>query len=190
MAGRPPVKCRVCGLRFQRDDGVEGVDWVNPRKNQFYHKNCYDTWITELENKATDPKITVEEDLYLSYIYDLFTRDLKISVDYQKLKSQFNNFAKKKGINKKGLFYAVYYYYIIKKNDPSKAEGGIGIAPYVYDESREYWISQEKKKAGAVAGILKQMEDRRNREKILVKKTNSKKKKYVSHLDEIGDMDD
>ena len=82
------------------------------------------------------------------------------------------------------------FYYIIKKNDPSKADGGIGIAPYIYDESKEYWVAQEQKKAGAVAGILKQMEDRRKREKIVVKKVDSKKKKYVSHLNEIGDMDD
>jgi len=37
MAKRPTVMCRECRQRFQRDDLVEGVDWVMPSKNWFYH---------------------------------------------------------------------------------------------------------------------------------------------------------
>lgn len=190
MAKRPEVLCRICGMRFQRDDGIENVDWVNPRKNQFYHKSCYDTWVDTMIKNVKDPKVTVDNETYLKYIYELYVRDLKIPVDYVKMRSQFENFLKKKGYTAKGICFAVRYFYLIKKGDTSKAEGGIGIVPYVYEDSKQYWIEQERKKAGTIAEILKQMEERSKRSKIVVKKVEPARKKYVSHLDEIGDMDD
>ena len=41
------VMCRICRKRFDKEKLVEGVDWINPVKNMYYHKKCHDDWKTE-----------------------------------------------------------------------------------------------------------------------------------------------
>ena len=47
-----------------------------------------------------------------------------------------------------GMLKALIYFYEIKKNDTSKANGGIGIIPYVYNDAFNYyyaiWEAQQK----------------------------------------------
>ena len=49
-----------------------------------------------------------------------------------------------------GIQKALYYHYEIKGGDKSKANGGIGIVPYVYKDAYNYhynlWLAQQKNK--------------------------------------------
>ena len=57
-------------------------------------------------------------------------------------------------------------------------EGGIGIIPYIYTESVEYWVAQENKNKGTIFAIEKQMREREERktETIIRKKVTQKRK--------------
>lgn len=45
----------------------------------------------------------------------------------------------KEGYTFLGMIRALEWFYIIKKNDRSKAKGSIGIVPYVYKEANDYY---------------------------------------------------
>ena len=38
---KPLVHCRVCGEPIDREELTEGVDWIMPSKNFYYHKFQY-----------------------------------------------------------------------------------------------------------------------------------------------------
>ena len=63
------------------------------------------------------------------------------------------------------------------------------IVPYIYDDAREYWRSQRTKQYDILEQIEKQMRERRERETITIKKKKTSKR-WVSHLDEIGELED
>lgn len=50
------------------------------------------------------------------------------------------------GMTYKGMNSTLVYFYEIKKNDTKKAREGIGIIPYVYEEAREYFKMENKRK--------------------------------------------
>lgn len=54
--------------------------------------------------------------------------------------SKFHN----EGMTFKGMTLSLVYFYEIKKNSITKANNGIGIIPYVYEEARDYYIEQRK----------------------------------------------
>ena len=73
-----------------------------------------------------------------------------------------------------------------------KSNGGIGIIPYIYDESRAYWYNREDKQKGIVADIEQQIRAAAERKQTVVHKTNKPRKFEVdfSILDELEDEDD
>ena len=36
-----PVHCRICGKEINRLLEVDGIDWIMPSKNFYYHLDCY-----------------------------------------------------------------------------------------------------------------------------------------------------
>lgn len=61
--------------------------------------------------------------------------------------------------------------------------------PYVYEDAKQYWIEQTTKQYDILNIIEKQIEQRRVRDTITIKKKD-KTKKIVSHLEEIGELED
>ena len=49
------------------------------------------------------------------------------------------------------------YFYEIKKGEWEKSHGGLGIIPYVYQESLQYWATMTKKQANIMEEIEAQM---------------------------------
>ena len=70
-----------------------------------------------------------------------------------------------------------------------KSNGGIGIVPYIYEDARNYWALQVEKQENILTNIENQLHNRRERETIVIKKLN-KKKKWETHLEEIGESAD
>lgn len=169
--------CRICKTEIDKDND----DWVMPSTNWYYHRSCYENW-----KKATP----ASDEEYKAYIYDFISRDLKASYDYHMCEAQRKKFVKENKMTNKGIFFALKYFYQIKHNNWDKGHGGIGIIPYIYTESCEYWIAQERKSSGIVAEIEAQMRDAAERQKTVVKKKETKPRKFAVDLSAIADMED
>lgn len=177
------VHCRICKKSIDRNVEKEGIDWIMPSRNFFYHKSCYDSW----KHDNSNIKAVKQDEEWIPYIWDFLSREIKVKYDYRKCDSQRKNFIKKYNYTNKGIFFALKYYYEVKNNNWEKSEGGIGILPFVYKDSCAYWEEQYLKQKDILIVIEKQMEERAQREKVRIRKKD-KKPKWVSQIEEIGEM--
>lgn len=164
------VTCRVCKEKFDISSLQEGTDWIQPSPRFYYHKKCYETW--------KNGKVSVDKD-WIPLIYDFLARDLKVSYNYHLCETQRKKFIEQHNFTNKGIYFALKYFYELKKGDFTKAHEGIGIVPFVYKESAQYWIGIEKKQQGTLLDIEQQIRERLNCQKISVKASPKKKKVVV-----------
>ena len=186
------LKCRICGIEdINKDTQKENVDYIR-HGNWYAHKSCYE----ERERRRGNIDIHEEQtdEFWKDASYCYLTKDLKIKVNdvffvqwerYMKSRKPF--------YSAKGIYFALRYFYGIKNGDRSKANGGIGIIPYIYEDSRIYWYDLEKRQKGTVAAIEKQMREAMAREIKQVKKKEVKPRKFTvdfSILDGLEDEED
>lgn len=181
----PKVHCRICKRAIDRNTEKENVDWIMPSRNFYYHKSCYENWKRDTANL----QMAKEDDEWIDYIYDFIGRDLKGKYNYLKCESQRKSFIKKYGYTNKGMFFALKYYYEIQNNPWDKAEGGIGIIPYIYNDTCAYWEKRYLKQKDILQVIEKQFLDRMDRPELTVKRK-KRQKRYQSKLAEIGEIAD
>ena len=69
---------------------------------------------------------------------------------------QIKKYMKEYGYSYEGIEYCVRYFFIIKENSIDKAQGGIGIVPYIYEDAKQYYLSQQaiEQKAEKLDNIL------------------------------------
>lgn len=171
------VTCRICKEKFDKDKTQKDEYWVMPSKNWYYHKKCYEDWRNTSIQSETD---------WVGLIYDFFSHDLKVSYDYHMCEAQRKKFVTQNKFTNKGIYFALKYFYEIKKGDWDKSHGGMGIVPFIYKESAQYWVAQENKHNGFLAAIEQQILERKNREVINLTQTKKKtKKKAKFSLDEV-----
>ena len=187
MAKHNLVMCRECKQKFQRDDLVEGVDWVMPSKNWYYHKSCYDAWVQERQDAMTNVEANKQDSEYRTEIFDFLSRHLKVRFDGAKVGSQINLMLKK-GRTIKGIYFSLIYWFDILNNPWNDKYDGIWIAELKYDEAREYWRERAKNNHELLAQVEKQIKAMYEMPKVMVKE--NKKKNFVSQLDRIGEMED
>jgi hypothetical protein len=189
MAKTILVKCRICKQQFNRLDPnlVEGVDYVKPSEKMYYHKRCYD----EYQSSKLDVHADMTDDLWFKAAWDFLRRDLKYDFNFVKVRKQWESFLKNK-MTAKGMYFALKYFYEIKKNDASKSENGIGIIPHIYEDSRDYWVEREHREQGIVAAIEQQIKEAQNQRiiDVRVKKVKRQVKSAADVLAEIMDMED
>ena len=166
------VICRVCKQQFDTNAGVEGVDWCKPNKTCYYHLNCYNSW----KNKTKDVKSVADDDLWYDSLVEFLYSEVKMEVNFVKLKKQWESYIKK-GQTAKGIYFAARYFYIIKHGDVGKSDGGIGIIPYIYEESCTYWANRERREQGICARIEQQLIERAKQKTITITQTKQKQKK-------------
>lgn len=176
------VKCRFCKENFDTSELEEGVDWIMPSNKFYYHLECY----TQLLSAKNDIKKTIGDDLWYDVVKDYLYKDLKIDVDFAKLDSQWNSFTKN-GKTPKGIYFALKYYYGHLHNDPSKANGGIGIIPYIYEDGCRYWIERERIEHGICEKLEQQVMAKQTNIKTISIKPNKKAGKKIMSLAEISD---
>ena len=65
-----------------------------------------------------------------------------------RVRKQIKTFVEEYHYTYSGMKKALVYFYEIKRNDVSKANGGIGIIPYCYEQAKNYyyaiWLAQQK----------------------------------------------
>jgi len=158
-----PVKCPGCEQYFKRTE----VEFVQ-QKNRYWHKKC----LNKVHEKEQEKKKLV------NYIERLLHKEL----DY-KVKSQLNNFCLKKQYSYKDIYNALYYFYDIKNNSTAKANGGIGIVPYVIDEARAYF--EEKSKINTNLNDIEYITKKRT---IHIKNPTLKPKYYNDRVIDINEL--
>lgn len=183
MAKRAAVHCRICKEPIDRDIEEEGVDWIMTSKNFFFHKQCYDDWAVKKNNIESQ----ANEEMWFDATWEYLKRDLKIPLNFMKLKKQWDSYIKK-GFTAKGIYFCLRYFYEVKKGDSTKSEGGIGIIPFIYSEGTNYWQSKEQRSKGICARIEEQVRAFHNQKKIQVKARTTKIREFA--LSDIAEMDD
>ena len=121
---RRKVKCPGCGIFFYRDE--EENIFI---KNRYWHKKCY----IENENKKSSSESAIKE--LDDYIIELF------AVDYvsARIRKQIKDMVEHYKFSYSGILGTLKYWYEVKGNSIDKANNGLGIVPYIYDDARKYY---------------------------------------------------
>lgn len=64
--------------------------------------------------------------------------------NYRKVVSQIQEYTDDIGLTYEQIAKVLEYWYVVKKADPKKSGGGIGILPHIYREALSYWERQEQ----------------------------------------------
>lgn len=130
------VTCKVCGEKFDANK----EEYVKPKERQYYHKKCHDKMTFQIHNMdIMSYDVEGLDELKITYHY--LVEVVKIDLDFQRFKRQWDNLIKK-GYTAKGIHWALKYFYGIEKGDPDKACKGIGIVDFIYKDAEKYWGSK------------------------------------------------
>ena len=164
------VKCLYCGQIFDRDK----VPFIQVSKRRYAHKECS---ISEDEKKLQENKD--REELY-DYIMKLFN----ISFVDPKIQKQIKKYIEENNYTYSGIKKALVYFFEIKGNSVEKANGGIGIVPYVYTQAYNYyyslWLAQQKNEDKIVQEYIPKVKEI----VIPIPEKNPRKRKLFSFLDD------
>ena len=164
------VKCLYCGKTFDRDK----VPFIQVSKRRYAHKECS---MSEDEKKIQENKD--REELY-DYIMKLFN----ISFVDPKIQKQIKKYIEENNYTYSGIKKALVYFFEIKGNSVEKANGGIGIVPYVYTQAYNYyyslWLAQQKNEDKVVQEYIPKIKEI----VIPIPEKNPRKRKLFSFLDD------
>jgi hypothetical protein len=177
------VMCRICKQTFDAGE-LPDTEWVMPTAKWYYHTKCYENWIKNRNNAKANIE---DENFWYQSLVEYLYRDVKMSIDFNKLVSQWRSFIKPdRHMTPKGIYFAMRYFYDIQKGDIEKSQGGIGIVPSIYRQSCEYWQNREMEKAGTIDAIVAEIAARNARPvQMILQKKKEKKNKAKWSLDEI-----
>lgn len=164
------VKCYYCSQTFDRDKG----ECLKVNGNRYAHNKCHQ--LKQQEKSQEEKELEALEE-YIKKLFD---------TDYinPRIRKQIKDFREQHHYTYTGIHKALMYFYDVKKNSIEKANGGIGIVPYVYQNAYEYyykiWLANQQNKA-------KPVEQYQPQERVIVippPKRIEKKKKLFAFLDE------
>lgn len=121
------VKCPICGEHF--DASAEPYVMVNKRR--YAHKICAESAQANKTKEEEDREILEE------YIKELFN----LTSITPKIKRQIKVYHEENNYSYSGMYKTLKYFFEIKNNSVEKANGGIGIIPYVWNDALVYWRS-------------------------------------------------
>lgn len=128
------VKCYYCGKTFDRDK----VPFIKVKSNRYAHKDCA---LSENEKQDQEEK---DKEALENYIMKLFNTTY---ID-PKVRKQIKQYTEEYHYSYSGILKSLTYFYEVKNNSIAKANGGIGIVPYVYQIAYRYyyalWEAQQR----------------------------------------------
>lgn len=123
------VKCTVCGKVFDRDR----IQAVKSGARRYAHYMCFpEGELVPLPNPVDKDLVKLEE-----YIANL----LGNSYNPARVKKQIKEFKTQYDYTYSGMLKTLIWFYEIKGNSKDKAQGGIGIIPFVYKDALNYYYS-------------------------------------------------
>lgn len=179
------VICAVCGQKFDRDT-VQATRYSSRR---YAHQECYPEGelvpMPPPKEKKQKQKEKNEDLIKLEeYIKKLFNYE-KIP---QRVYLQINQYVKEYGYSYSGILKTLVYAFEVKHNDITKANGGIGIVPYLYDQAYRYYYALWEAQQRNVEVLKEELNININTKEVIIvnphKEPMKKKKKYFSFLEE------
>ena len=126
------VKCSICGAQFDRDK----VQAVRTGARRYAHATCDPNnkdFVPLAEGKTEDPDLTKLND----YINQLFGS----SANWAQIKRQIKIYTTENKYSYSGIMKSLIYFYQVKGNSIDKANGALGIVPFVYQDAYNYYYS-------------------------------------------------
>ena len=123
-AKKPKVKCPGCGERFFRED--------EPHvhlKNRYWHSACYNQNLKQ-ESKSEEGIRELE-----TYICELFSTEYVTP----RIRKQINTMITQYNFTHSGILGSLKYWFEVKDGSLEKANNGIGIVPYIYEDASKYY---------------------------------------------------
>ena len=119
------VKCFYCGKSFDRNS----EPFTKPRANRYAHAAC--------DQQANANKTQEERDYeqLVEYIKHLFGNP------NPRVWKQLKEFKDVYGYTYSGMYKTLIWWFELKHGDIEKANGGIGIIPYVYEQASQYYYA-------------------------------------------------
>lgn len=168
------VTCIYCKHKFDRDK----QPCVQVSSRRYAHTECS---ISEEQKKA---KEELDKESLNNYIIKLF----KIEYVDARIQKQIKQYVEEYNFTYSGIQKALTYFFEIKGNSIEKANGGIGIVPYVYKNAYDYYFSlwqaqqkNENKDIVAYIPTVKEIVIPRPQRKV-------KKRELFTFLDEENDV--
>jgi hypothetical protein len=123
--------CAICNQKFDRDK----VQAVKHGGRRYSHYKCEpDGELVPLPQISKDKKELNELNNYIKNL-------LGDSYNSVRIKKQLKEYVEKYNYTYSGIQKSLFYFYEIKKNSIEKANGGIGIVPYIYEEAKLYYYN-------------------------------------------------
>lgn len=101
--------------------------------------------------------INNDRDALFFYIYRLFGQYSENEPVSKWNITQMQKF-KNQGYTYQGQLLTLKYFFEVKKSSIQKSNGSIGIIPWIYEESKQYYINQAKRADAITEAIQKQLE--------------------------------
>ena len=143
-------------------------------KQRYAHFEC----AIAAENSKKQDEIDKEE--LEKYIMKLLNEEF-IS---PRVKKQINSYIEQYNYTYSGMKKALIYFYEVKKNDPTKANGGVGIIPYCYKQAYDYyyslWLANQKNENKDINQYVPTVREVR----IPIPQRNIRKRKLFTFLDD------
>ena len=126
MATAHYVICYYCKQKFNRDK----EPFVQISARRYAHQKCAE----EHENSIS------EEEKELAKLYEYIKNLLGEDYNAARVTKQIKDY-QKNGMSYSGILKTLIYFYEVKKNNIDKANGSIGIIPFVYQDAYNYYYN-------------------------------------------------
>jgi hypothetical protein len=124
------VTCEYCKKQFNKSK--EEFKVIN---GKYFHKKCA---------KYEESRELTDKEKLEQYIMNLLNEEYI----NPRIKKQLNQYVEEFQYSYSGILKALVYFYEVKGNPIEKANGGIGIVPYIYKDAYNYyyslWLAQQK----------------------------------------------
>lgn len=148
------VKCPKCGLMFDTNT----IQAVKVSARRYGHATCYpdNTNLVPLVVKeANDPDYIK----LMDYIKELFGD----AANYAQIKRQLKIYINDNHYSYSGILKSLVYFYEVKGNSKDKANGGIGIVPFIYQDAYNYYydlfVAQSRNQGKDVSEITSKVRE-------------------------------
>lgn len=138
---------------------------------RYWHPECLEKARKEKEKKTA-------EEMGRKAIFNYLTA-IGMPPNYAFWGRQRNDYINKYGYTDSGILMALKYWFGEKNNSIERANGGMGIVPYIYDEAQRYYRNIILKKKKLLEQATKQQEE----EKKVVTVTKIKEEKRKNFID-------
>lgn len=148
------VKCSICGQMFNRDE----IQAVRTSARRYAHAAC-DPDNTDLVPLVIKEANNSDYIKLMDYIKELFGD----TANYAQIKRQLKIYINDNHYTYSGILKSLVYFYEVKGNSKDKANGGIGIVPFIYQDAYNYYydlfVAQSRNQGKDVSEITSKVRE-------------------------------